>query len=230
MSIAAAYTKLVESRKACDACAELKNPARIDDGVFDSQDIGPYTRWLGDLEAKLLIVAQDFADTESFRKYGGRPGARVPTNLTLVRLLEAAGIKVAAPPEEVNDAGVFLTNAVLCMKSGGMQTRISSACFERCGTRFLKPTIMLLQPRVVVGMGTRAWRSILDSFNVRARVSFRDAVSKRVVHEVSNGVSLVAAYHPSPSVQNTHRSLNAQLEDWRWIGSLLGGQMEGGIA
>jgi DNA polymerase len=219
MSKRAAYTRLVEARKACDACAQLENPARIENGDLDSEEIGPYSRWLGDLGAALLIVAQDFADVASFRKYGGQPGARVPTNLALVQLLEAAGIGVSTPPDTMAKSGVFLTNAVLCMKSGGMQAGISPACFRQCGERFLNPMIRLVQPRVVVGLGVRAWRSILASFQVPGRVSFRDAVVSRVVHEVAGGIKVAAAYHPSPSVRNTHRPLRAQLEDWRWIGT-----------
>lgn len=92
-----AYEKLVAARKACHVCEArgLTNPASFPD--LDSDRIGPYSRWQGNLDAELMVVAQDFADANTFKRLGGWPGPRVRTNLALVDLLRAAGIDVTAP-------------------------------------------------------------------------------------------------------------------------------------
>ena len=54
------YFQLVEARKACTACAGLSNPSTFHEGEFDSAQIGPWSRWQGNLNAAVMIVGQDW--------------------------------------------------------------------------------------------------------------------------------------------------------------------------
>jgi DNA polymerase len=65
------YRKLVSDRKACGQCEELVNGSSLRAGVFDSTEIGPWTRWLGDLGARVLVVGQDWGDQRAFEKLEG---------------------------------------------------------------------------------------------------------------------------------------------------------------
>lgn len=58
---AAAYAELVAARKGCRLCSAigLTNPCLVDGGRFDSEHIGPWSRWQGSLAADLMIVGQD---------------------------------------------------------------------------------------------------------------------------------------------------------------------------
>ena len=88
------YQELVEQRKACACCPGLANASAIDGGPMDSDRIGPFSRWQGNLEASVMVVAQDFADVEGFREHSGWPGERVRTNTTLAAFLTRAGIPI----------------------------------------------------------------------------------------------------------------------------------------
>ncbi len=55
-----AYERLVAARKACKRCRpRLANPAYIAEGHLDSAEIGPYSRWQGNLYAPIVVVGQD---------------------------------------------------------------------------------------------------------------------------------------------------------------------------
>lgn len=58
-----------------------------------------------------MVVAQDFADVEGFRKYPGWAGERVQTNLALVGLVGEAGINIEPPRFGVADDRVFFTSS-----------------------------------------------------------------------------------------------------------------------
>ena len=124
------YANLVAARKRCCQCRELKNPSSISAGQLDSNEIGPYSRWQGNLNAPLVPVAQDFADIDTFIRLGGRPGEKVQTNLALVELLGKAGFKIDPPHENNHDNVLFFTNAVLCLKSGSMQKAVPKSCTD----------------------------------------------------------------------------------------------------
>jgi hypothetical protein len=68
-----AYAQLVRERKECTLCRELglHNPAVPKLERFDSDEIGPWTRWLGDRNARLMIVGQDWGDVTYFQNNEG---------------------------------------------------------------------------------------------------------------------------------------------------------------
>ncbi len=79
---AQAYNKLVLERKACRACEGLVNPA---DYTYDSDQIGPWSLWQGNLDSDLIIVGQDWGDTRYFEKWEGRDQQTGnPTNCTKI--------------------------------------------------------------------------------------------------------------------------------------------------
>jgi uracil-DNA glycosylase len=96
----------------------------------------------------------------------------------LRRLLGSIGIEIAAPA--ATDAGggiVFLTNAVLCLKDGGMHAKIRPEWFTNCGARFLGPTIDLIAPKVVISLGEWAYRATTSAYRL-PRAAFRNAVER----------------------------------------------------
>lgn len=216
------YLKLVESRKTCNLCTGLTNPAVVAGGSLDSDRIGPYSRWQGNLYSELVVVAQDFADLDTFRAVQGWPGERVGTNTTLVDLVAAAGITIAPPNRGNPEDRLFFTNAVLCLKRGNMQTKIPDDCFRECGKRFLRKTLELVQPRAVAALGEGAVNAVLYAFDLpRVRGITALARSGRTFH-LPWGARVFPMCHPSPTVLNTHRSKEEQESDWRRLGQWLG--------
>ena len=119
-SLRALYADLVTSRKVCRDCTGLENPSRCCEGRFDSDQIGPWTLWQGNIRSELVVVGQDWGDKTYFENNAGRDVASNPTNTTLRHLLSLAGVHIDLP--SISDCGsgeVFFTNAILCLKQGG---------------------------------------------------------------------------------------------------------------
>src|ERR671934_56333 len=67
------YRELVQLRKACHACKGLTNGSSIVRGVYDCDEIGPWSLWQGKLNAELMVVAQDWGDVDWFLRVKGYP-------------------------------------------------------------------------------------------------------------------------------------------------------------
>ena len=80
--LVAAYAALVRVRRSCRACPGLINPADCDGGIHDSDQIGPWTLWQGNLRADLVIVGQDWGDTRYF--IANAAGTRATTRPTRI--------------------------------------------------------------------------------------------------------------------------------------------------
>ena len=216
------YSALVSCRKACTACAGLSNVASYEAGAFDSAEIGPWTRWQADLDARVMVIGQDWGDRSAFVRQKGVDVDSSATNQVLRELLASVGLELSPPQsgQPPERRGVFLTNAILCLKAGGAQADVLNAWFDTCGVRFLKPQIELVNPPVVVCLGERAYRAVLRAFGIRPR-PFRQAVDAGDFERLPHGSVVVPVYHCGRRILNTHRGLSAQFNDWRRVANAL---------
>lgn len=213
------YAKLVKKRKACQLCAGLTNPSEVDGGRFDSDQIGPWSRWQGNLSAELMVVGQDWGDTKYFRRHQGYDEDSNPTNRTLIRLIESIGITVEAPSCVTGRGVAFLTNAVLCLKDGGLQGSVQKTWFRNCAP-FLRRQVEIVRPAAVVTLGFHALTAVRDAFGLPAK-SLSDAVSDVDGDVLFGETRLFAVYHCGARVLNTHRPFDDQLRDWARVGKVL---------
>lgn len=219
-----AYIKLVDKRKNCSLCKKsgLTNPSMIEGGKYDSNEIGPWTRWNNDLNAKIVIVGQEWGDIDSFVTQRGKDNSKSPTNEMLFHLLASIGIGISKAPRQINPTGVFLTNAALCLKGGGAQAPVSRGWFNNCASPFLREQIDLVKPIVVVTLGEEAYRGVCRSYKIAATKNFRDAVGLILPLSLDAGLHLrlVPVYHCSANGLIT-RSLAKQFDDWRLVKAAL---------
>ena len=213
------YDALVEKRKACRLCVGLSNPAEAKLRRFDSDQIGPWSRLHGDLNFQLLIVGQDWGGVKYYNDNKGLDKLDNPTNPTmcnLEKLLNHIGIHVSVTTYANHGRRVFLTNAVLCLKDGGLQAKIEPEWVRNCGSNFLRQQIEIVQPKVVVGLGAFAFHSVLRAFGHQI-VELRDAIKDMQGCEIFDGVRLFAAYHCGKGTINRNRGLKQQSKDWERI-------------
>lgn len=221
------YGELVARCKACRVCATsgLVNPDEVEDGVFDSEEIGPWSIWQHNHNARLMVIGQDWGDVRYFVKWGGYDDPRNPTNRNLMRLASTAGVDLPPPPSRalpVTTNDVFLTNAVLCLKSaGGLQAPVVPEWFDNCGARFLRPLIDLILPRVVVTLGWWAMATVLGIYGLAVPKHFTDGVDDPHGFGLSDSIRLFPMYHPGNRVLNTHRHWDQQVEDWARLKDVL---------
>lgn len=71
------YLEMVEDRKNCRRCTGLENPVTCD-SEFDSDEVGPWTIWQGNLDAVVMVVGQDWGDTGYYLKHRGREEKNIP--------------------------------------------------------------------------------------------------------------------------------------------------------
>lgn len=222
------YDNLVKQRKECRKCIGMKNPGESGFLESDSSEIGPWSLLAGDLDARIMIVGQDWGDVNYYLSNNGRPSAKNPTNQNLGILLEEAGIRNVFPEGRVEDSGVFLTNAVLCLKESfgpkgggsGMQRKVQNEWFSNCGKRFLRPQIDLVNPTVVVGLGKLAYEAILKAYGIHPE-KFSESVDSMAGVKLPNGVLALPVYHCGRRSLNMNRSLSLQKSDWIKIGTRL---------
>jgi uracil-DNA glycosylase family 4 len=167
--------------------------------------------WLGNLNAKVVIVGQDPAGSDNVdandpASYA--PGADVGTNVTLQQLLAAALIDLS---------DVYLTNAILCIKNGSMNAKPRAAWATNCRP-FLRRTLDLVSPVAVVGLGGTAWASLCRAYG--ERVLPLSVAITRPPFRAHSGFWLVPMFHPGPLGQAS-RSLELQTGDWRAFGRWL---------
>lgn len=223
------YAALVEQRKACRLCVGLANPAEPELRKFDSHQIGPWSRLHGDLDAQLVIVGQDWGGVKYYKDNKGLDKLANPTMRNLEKLLHHIGIQVSVTSYAEEARGLFLTNAVLCLKSGGLQARIEPEWAWNCGSLFLRQQIEIVRPKVVVCLGAFAFHAVLRAFG-QPMIELRDAIEDTEGHEILDGVRLFAAYHCGNGTVNRNRDLQQQMTDWerirRFLRPVLGGRTQ----
>ena len=108
---------------------------------------------------------------------------------------------------------IFITSAALCNPRAvsGANRRPSAAEIRNCSD-FLRRTIDLVQPAIIVTLGTVALEALklihYHEFSLR-----QDAAKVRDW----NGRRLIPLYHPSPQVLITSRKERQQLRDYRVV-------------
>lgn len=187
---ATCFARLVEEAQSCTLCPNMA--ART--AVLSERN--------GSLRPRVLFVGEA----------PGRRGAdrtRVPmsgdaSGQTFQHLLEWAGL---------SRGEIFITNAVLCNpRSGtGANRRPSDREVRNC-TGFLRRTIDLLDPPLVVAMGAVALKA-LAHLEPHGLTLARD-VGRCVAWY---GRKLIPVYHPSPQVLISRRNLAQQEEDWKAV-------------
>lgn len=108
---------------------------------------------------------------------------------------------------------IFITSAALCnpRAASGANRRPSPTEIRNCSD-FLRRTIELVQPAIVVTLGTVA----LEALKL---IHYHDFSLKEDAAKVRNwnGRRLIPLYHPSPQVLITSRNEQQQLRDYRAV-------------
>jgi DNA polymerase len=108
---------------------------------------------------------------------------------------------------------IFITSAALCnpRAESGANRRPSQKELGNCST-FLRRTIELVDPRVIVTLGSVALEAL-------KRIQYHEFSLKESAAQIQtwNGRVLVPIYHPSPQVLASHRREAEQLRDYQIV-------------
>jgi len=184
------FADLVAQAASCTRC-----PAMADRTAVLSQLNGP-------VDARVMFIGEA----------PGRKGAdrtRIPfsgdqSGRNLERFIASIGL---------TRSQIFITSAALCnpRSASGINRRPSRSELNNC-SGFLRRTLELVNPRVVVTLGSVALESLKQIKS--HELNLKDAAGK--VYEWDGRV-LVPIYHPSPQVLASHRRELAQLQDYQVV-------------
>jgi uracil-DNA glycosylase family 4 len=217
------YVELVSKRKACRLCDShgLTNPSVCKQGIYDtSGHIGPWSGWQGNLNAELMVIAQDWGGVEYFIEFEGLEKDSNPTNRRICELLASIDISIELPRQSRNST-LFFTNSVLCLRPGRLTGAIKSRWFTNCSTNFLRPQVELVNPKVVVTLGHMAYCALLKAYSLTPKARMREAVQEVV--RLPGGNFLVPVFHPGNKGTRS-RSLENQKSDWKRVRLALDGK------
>ena len=184
------FIRLVAEASTCVECPAMCERAAV------------LTELNGSVEARVMFIGEA----------PGRKGAdrtRVPfsgdqSGKNFERFLASIGL---------NRSEIFITSAALCnpRAESGANRRPKAVEIRNCSS-FLRRTIELVEPAVIVTLGTVALEALkllhYHEFNLK-----HDAGRIRPW----NGRFLVPLYHPSPQVLITSRAEKAQLKDYQVV-------------
>lgn len=155
----------------------------------------------GNLNAKIVFVAEApgrfGAGRTGIPFHGDKSGNNFETLLAHIGLIRA---------------DVFITNAVLCNPlANGNNRRPKTSEIKNCSP-FLKATLDLIRPKVVVTLGSVGLQAV--NLLLGTRYQLKDKVAQRL--STPNFI-LFPLYHPSPRVTNWLRPLAQQKKDFKKI-------------
>jgi len=213
-----AYRDLVNKRKSCQLCTKLKNPSTF--LKYDSNEIGSWSLWQGGLDADILLVGQDWGGVDYFLKHYGMDEDRNDTNKHLVTLFNSIGLFIEGPESPIKNDKLFFTNVILCLKSGGLTTPVEQKYAQICCEQYLKSLISIIHPKVVIALGTFAFESIVQCYNLNCP-PLKDAINVENGFTLESGIRLFPVHHCGYWGWNKNRKDPMQIQDWKKIGDYL---------
>jgi DNA polymerase len=207
------YNTLVFKRKSFTFSEGLLNPSQIENGKYDSiEHIGPWSAWHAYLDAKILVVGQDWGDVKYYLSNKGYDIDSNPTSKNLVELFAMLGIDIGLPSNPNKSAKVFLTNTILGMKDGGMSSSISAKWVNEGAKEFLAPLIEIVQPEIIITLGTNSYKAMAEIYALKKSISLKEISGKEPI-VLDDGKLLFTMFHCG-GLGLRNRSLNLQKEDW----------------
>lgn len=212
------YEELVSLRKQCNLCRpDLVNPQLVNK-EYDCDEIGAWSQWYGSLDAKIMLIGQDWGTIQYYNAFLGKDDPDNDTMKKLIALFGSIDIPIKKPYREKNEL-LFFTNTVLCLKDDGQMSKsVKEKHCLLCATRFLKPLIEMIQPKILIALGRPAFRAVCHLYNLH---SF-SARSSRELVEIPGGIRISDDLTVFPVVHCSglgcrNRNFSLQLSDWKKI-------------
>jgi len=184
------FVELTSEAASCTLCAGMSGRSAV------------LSELNGSTEARVMFIGEA----------PGRKGAdrtRVPfsgdqSGVNLDRFLSSIQLK---------REHIFITSAALCnpRTESGANRKPTQKELSNCSD-FLRRTIQLIDPRVIVTLGSVALEAL-------KRIHYHELNLKDDAAKLHmwNGRVLVPIYHPSPQVLASHRREQQQLQDYRVV-------------
>jgi len=211
---------LVNKRKQCSLCADnsMTNTSTL---AFETNSIGKWSDWQDSLEAKIVVVGQDWGTVKYWTDNKGTDAKNNKTNETLRQLLLRLGYDIGTVFKPIKHKDLFFTNTVLCLKGGNMSSSIATKVYSNCSTTFLKPLVGTIKPKYLIAIGSKAYKSTLLADGVKAKDIIKiSTVCGGKPIKLSSGQFLFPVFHCG-GLGLANRQIKTQFEDWENINEFI---------
>lgn len=197
---------------------DLLNPHEIENFNFDV--VNPWELWQGNLDAEIMLIGQDFADSESLKnnlQEDWKKEKSSSTNLALISFFKILGYPI---PEicykATSELPLFFTNAILGIKKSDVQqmSKPVKNLWIQESREYLRELIGIVQPKCIIVMGKTAYKAICNIYNIKPTPKTKDIIGTKI--DLPDGKDLFVVQHCSP-LGRVGRSLELQTGDWEGI-------------
>jgi hypothetical protein len=166
MSKLDALAELVRLRRN-DTCPNMISLHDFEDGRWDLDHVVPlvvpWTKSACNVDAKLMIIGQDWASEKYFQRPKNRTSWRdtlrthlgqdpqLPTNRNIRRLLRCFGIKWRQ---------TYATDVSIFVKPGNMNGDVPDALLRYCAIKYTIPQLRIVRPKMVLCLGSRTFNAV----------------------------------------------------------------------
>lgn len=209
------YSNLVEKRKNFTFQEGLRNPA---DSGYDCEEIEPWARWQNNLDAEIMIIGQEFSDFATFKNIKGEVERfddifEYPSNKNLRKLLQSIDRDPGHPKKPTKNHKLFFTNCVMGLKDGSMSANFKDKWLKNSRIYFLKPLIEIINPKIIICLGTKPALSISKIFGFKMEV-LNKMIQKNPI-SVKDKIIFTMYHTGGLGIRN--RSFQNQTDDWEKI-------------
>jgi hypothetical protein len=209
------YLALVQKRKLFQFQVGLRNPSETE---FDTIEIEPWANWQNDLDAEILVIGQEFCDFDTFNKTKGKVEQfedkfEYQSNKNLRKLLSSIGKDPGNPLHPKKDVKLFFTNCVMGLKEGDMSANFMDKWMKPSRENFLTPLVDLIQPKIIVCIGSKAAESVSKMYNFKMG-PLKEMILKNPI-EIDQ-TKIFSMYHTG-GLGIRNRSFELQLKDWQQL-------------
>lgn len=195
-----------------------KNPFEYDPSYDCNQWVSPYSKSAHNVDAKVMLVLQDWASDEWLKDRKDESLSRLgydkhlTTNINLKALLRNH--------LDLELADVFVTNLFPFVKPGGMNEPIPMADLRRAAEHFAFPQIVIIRPRLVLSFGIKTFNALRGTCHLRNVDTVEDAIASPFEYD---GIEYWGLGHPGvlgTKARNANDPYQVD-KDWQGIANRL---------
>jgi len=213
------YIELVNKRKLYPVTYNgFINQSQIEKGIFDTGSyLEPWGQWHNAVPTDILLVGQDWSGQDYYIKNEGKD---IGTNFTcsnLIKLCTQAGFDIGTPQKPFSDLKLHFANVIPFIRKGEMAGNknniINDGIIKDCSIEFLKPLIDIVSPKIIITLGSCAYKGVRYAFDLPADKSFTIAVDNAPI-AIEPDIKIFPMFHCGAMGVNRNRKLPKQSEDW----------------
>lgn len=227
------FYELLNSMKNCEECIYLKSSKGKDYSLINIYSNGEFcknipsiwTDWLNRLDAKIMIIGQDwgpFLDMEKLHELYQKDPTKTNWKYLInqeksstKKLLELY-IKESSNGEYSLD-DMYITNAIMCARKGTSYrgNNINLKVSSRNCSKYLQSQIDIVKPKVILTLGYYSLYALSKIYDFNIDNTLKDAIDSNPEIK-TNGFVIIPLYHPVAQIKKSEQ-LKQYRRIWKYI-------------